>query len=232
MARPKKTDARWPKEVWHAPLAKILKMRLTEEGRFNEYSEKVKAKVAEGNVTTKAHNEVRKEYLKTEEEERAWYWEHLKKQTKELANKKASDKQKANIAAKKAANFAEALDMIENQTKVTLDDDLRWIYLHPALQRKSVATDQSARILITAEDILNPGHGEAPSRGAAVMLQQHVNDPPAFYEMYMKHAKGQKQVDTSGIPGGSEYSDDIGIEECRRLHRAALELEGAEQSSK
>lgn len=221
----KKTEAKWPKTVWHTSLANILRHRLTEEGRLPEYKEKLKALMATGVHATTAAAQIRQQYLKPELEEREWYHEYLKRKSKNHRNISAAIKQRNNHAAKRAANFAEALDLIENQTKATLDDDLRWIYLHCAMQRKSVTDDPSKRIMITADDILNPGHGEAPSRGAAIMLQEHVNNPPAFYEMYMKHTKGQKAVDTSGVPGGSEYSDDVGIEECRKLHKIALGIE-------
>lgn len=229
MSKLKKEDYRWSQEVWHTSLQKILTARLKADGLLAEYKAKLKAKMDEGLHSNTAAREVRKEYMRSEEEERAWYHEFLKARDKAEANKKAAIKQKNNIAAKKAANFAEALDMIENQTKATFEDDMQWVYCHPAMGRSAVSFDPTKPILITADDILNPGHGEAPSRGAAMLLQHNVNNPKEFFDRFEKFAKGRKQTDTSGVPGGSEYNDDIGIAECRRLHRIALELEGSDE---
>jgi len=74
--------------------------------------------------------------------------------------------------------------------------DIKWIQNHPAMSRKSRQKNE-ATVLLTAEDILSPPHGQAPSRYAATSLQTWVNRPDDFFKIVLnEQKKASKEDDT------------------------------------
>jgi len=90
--------------------------------------------------------------------------------------------------------------------------ELSWIRSHPAMARQERSPDRGKPILLTAEDILSPPNGCAPSRSAAHELQHWVNSPEEFWKKgYDERRKKQAVTGT----GATEIMQDI--EEIRRL---------------
>ncbi len=87
---------------------------------------------------------------------------------------------------------------------------LDWIASHPAMSR--LQEEGKATVVLTVDDVLNPPHGKAPSRGAVMALQNWANRPNKFYEMMLSEQK--KQVED---PEAKNVDLDPGLEEVERM---------------
>ena len=75
-------------------------------------------------------------------------------------------------------------------------------------QQKNNLTD----VLITANDILYPPHGQAPSRAAVIALQHWANFPQQFYkELLGEQIKHIEDGETSKV------NKDMVLEDVKRL---------------
>ena len=128
--------------------------------------------------------------------------------------------------AKEASTRAE-LEFEEALNQLPIDADqkveINWIRNHPAMARKARLQNQEERVLITAPDILNPSHGPAPSRSAAIQLQNWADNPSEFNKQLAGLVKrmdgGESQRDDGCI-------EDDGIAEVERIYREFFSPQG------
>jgi hypothetical protein len=107
-------------------------------------------------------------------------------------------------------NLEQAVMTLPNTAPISVD--IEWIREHPAMMRMTRQKDKLKDILITAEDILRPPHGSAPSKSAVYALQHWVNHPQQFYKELLgeqkKHLEERK---------AAKADEDIGLEEIEWL---------------
>jgi len=77
-------------------------------------------------------------------------------------------------------SFAEAVATLPLEATPAIE--LSWIRSHPAMARQERNPNRGEPILLTADDILSPANGKAPSRSAAHELQHWVNSPEEFWK--------------------------------------------------
>jgi len=101
----------------------------------------------------------------------------------------------------------------------TAQAEIDWIRAHPAMARMNRTQDRISNVLITAEDILSPPHGPAPSKGAVYALQHWANHPTEFFKNLLSE---QKKATDSGGPNGTIGGDDLS-----EVERLLIEVGGA-----
>jgi hypothetical protein len=94
-----------------------------------------------------------------------------------------------------------------------------WASSHPAINRLDRLEDKTKNIRLTADDVLCPCNGPAPSQRAARLLQHWVNSPRKFWEQFLGQAK--KGVGESN-PTGQETVEDDGIADVQAMVRDVL----------
>ena len=62
------------------------------------------------------------------------------------------------------------------------EEILDWIGGHPAMGWHIRMEEEDGPIILNAKDILEPPHGSAPCRIAAILLQYFVNRPEQFFD--------------------------------------------------
>ena len=102
--------------------------------------------------------------------------------------------------------------------------ELDWVRAHPAMGRLARSKDKTVDIEISVDDVLDPLHGAAPSKGAVAMLQYWSNRPQKFWEMLLSEHK--KQISTEDPRGKLDPEEDLEkveriLKQCvtSRVHR-------------
>jgi hypothetical protein len=115
------------------------------------------------------------------------------------------------ITSRAEAEFEEAL----NQLPMTADPqvEVAWIRAHPAMARKARLVNPEERVLITADDVLRSSHGPAPSRSAAIALQNWSDNPGEFNKQLASIVKRTE----GGGPNDEGVIEDTGIGEINKM---------------
>lgn len=157
-----------------------------------------KKKPATKSLKTAPDSELTPEQLKKREQAREW-----------------SRRSRAKAAERKL--MATLVDIPQSSTAAR---ELAWIRAHPAMSR---GARQGSTVILTAEDVLSPPHGKAPSQSAVNQLQHWVNKPDEFFKQLM-------QVERKQISESSESEallDDDLPPEVTRIDEMLQLIEGA-----
>lgn len=76
--------------------------------------------------------------------------------------------------------FAEAIATLP--TQAPLAAEIEWVRSHPAMTRRQRSGERGPLVL-TAEDVLDPANGPAPSQSAVQQLQVWSDKPAEFFKM-------------------------------------------------
>jgi hypothetical protein len=111
-----------------------------------------------------------------------------------------------------AITFEDALNELPTEADPRVE--IAWIRNHPAMARKARSSDSAQPVIISAADILNPSHGGAPSRAAAIQLQNWAENPTEFNKQF---AGLVKKTDGGDTGKDLDIVVDDGLDEVRRL---------------
>lgn len=131
---------------------------------------------------------------------------------------KRREEQRKSRARKAERILMETLAKIPQSS--TAAKELAWIRAHPAMSR---GARMGTSVIITADDVLSPPHGKAPSQSAVNQLQHWVNKPDEFFKQLM-------QVERKQISEASESEvllDDDLPPEVTRIDEMLQLIEGA-----
>lgn len=182
-------------------IRKIFRRRMEREGRVKEYEAKIKEIQA---LTGKGFGQSQFPAMK-----------HLgyqgPKEERELHEAWLQEEERK-VEEAKFQTFEEALRELPDkaQTNVELD----WIATHPAMARRNRQVD-GREIRLTREDVLNPPQGKAPSRAAAIELQNWVNQPKKFFEYMMSVRK--KEIGAVESVESAAVTVDPGVDEIMSI---------------
>lgn len=190
--------------------------RMDREGRLEEFRKRVRERQERyGELFHKARNAVMKEMG----------WEGVAKE-RELAEKAKQERKagalRMNIKAEQDAireeqrigEFSEAVKTLPD--KAPAGDEMDWIRAHPAMGRRSRQGDGSP-VVISAEDVLYPSHGPAPSKAAVYALQNWANNPQEFYKQLLTEHKKRTEQD-----GGRSMDSDQDLDEVEALLKQVI----------
>lgn len=191
---------------------KLFVERLTREGRRDEWRQAVRDAQRETGLQygAAAWTAMRRLGYLDADNERALYaeWQASLK-AKEQAVVEQQVEQKLD-AARLDMSFEQALDSLP----ATADPraEFEWIKGHVAMCRKSRMADD-APVVITADDVLCASHGAAPSRAAAIALQNFASAPNEFVKQMASFVKRTESSD----PVKDEFIADENLAEVERL---------------
>lgn len=101
-----------------------------------------------------------------------------------------------------------------------------WVRVHPAMMYADrMAAKDTTKVIIRAEDILDPPHGCAPSKAAVSLLQCWVNNAKEFHKLYLTKK-------TTADTKSGEVVADPDIAEVERLLKEVLDGIRAEQEQR
>lgn len=124
----------------------------------------------------------------------------------------ARDASKRNAAMRGPHAFEVAFAMLPDTAAPKTEMD--WIRAHPAMMRKIRAKDTIATIQLTAQDVLSPPHGQAPSKSAVLALQHWANKPDEFFKMLMTEHKKNSEAAASAEKKVESVAD---LQEVERM---------------
>jgi hypothetical protein len=187
--------------------------RMKRDGRDKEWYAKVKeVRAATGKPFNAAAWQAMKEMgYEGPEKEKALYREyqetlHLTSEQKSLAKEREAINEERRIES-----FEEAMKTLPDEAPPA--DEIRWQRTHPVMLRRSRDKNKIQDILLTADDILYPINGKAPSKAAVIELQYWVNHPTKFYEQLM----GERKKTMEGSDTNTPATKDAGLPEIERL---------------
>lgn len=93
--------------------------------------------------------------------------------------------------------------------------ELEWVGGHPAILRYDLQSDQTKKVMITADDILHAPNGLPPSRRAVSQLVHWANRVGEFHKQLLLTNKKAVFVGDEGQAAEDEH--DIGLKEVRDL---------------
>ncbi len=124
---------------------------------------------------------------------------------------------KANGPTSTATTFDKALIGLPANADEGVEN--KWVRAHIALTRKQRQDDDTKKIRITGEDIINAAHGPCPSREAANKLQYWANHPQEVFKnlaVPMKNnAEGEASKETDVV-------EDVELAEVERLLKEVM----------
>ena len=143
----------------------------------------------------------------------------LIKNTKPPSIKKARKKQ-----AQDQAKIDEIIS--ELPERADTDEEMHWVTIHPANNRRLAEKNSKILISITEEDILSSTAGPCPSRYAAMLLIRFVNDPGSINKMIVARVQKEQRSKTSGgIAGGpSEFDHMDDLTDAHKYHENVARL--------
>lgn len=178
--------------------------RMRREGREKEFREKITAAIqATGQRFNQVSWPVMREmgYISAADER-----DRLRKheETMHLTSRQlANETIKEEIRAERVIeNFEEAVRMLPD--KCSVSDEIDWIRAHPAMSRLGRSKNNLKHVDITAEDVLMPPHGRAPSKSAVYALQHWCNMPNEFYKQILAEQKKRQEDGTTPLSGETE----------------------------
>jgi len=182
--------------------------RLRREGRYQKYlavlrerSGGFENKVAWNKIAPTVMKEFGYEGPKKEREIHATYLASKHKGL--LAEQLRAEKEEIR-KERVVENYEDALRGLPNRASSAVE--MEWIRAHPAVSRLDRQKDQTKQVILTAEDVLLPPHGPAPSKYAVQALQHWVNRPGKFFEQMLSEDK--KAMVESEV-AASEVIDDL-----------------------
>lgn len=193
---------------------KLFGERLEREGRKQEWFRRIKEIQQETgkdwkNSSWVAMREMGYKGPKDERAREAARLEEIELAAEERA-KKRIEKENA-IEGEVVRCFDEVLCGLPD--KASDVENLAWVKAHPAMSRLDRQVDKTKPIIISADELLSPPHGPAPSKAAANALQHFANRPGEFYKQILQEQKKQG--------GGKETSapeeQDINLDEVERM---------------
>ena len=185
--------------------------RVHREGRGKEYTSLVKKLQAEGMTLYAARYKAAREMgYQGPKVERALYedWQKLQRGRLMQANleeQRESVREEVN-AARKALDWDEIFIGLPEQADPMVE--VNWVRAHPAMNRWRRQADKTKFVYVEAADIVG-----APSRSAANMLVEWVNQPYEFQKQWVGEAKKRKAEDAASAAS----SRDMGIAEAQRI---------------
>lgn len=187
--------------------------RMKREGRYRAFQDEIKRLKAE---TGKGFNHVKWAAMRnmgytTADRERELLAEHER-----TLHKTSMEKEREKIQAEikeeqKIASFDEVVRSLPDSSSHA--KEINWVRAHPAMVKKNRQKDKSKEVEITAEDVLCPPHGPAPSKAAVYMLQHWANNPNEFFKQVLSEHKKVSGEDEEGGKGVA----DVGLAEVERL---------------
>lgn len=197
----------------------LFMARLAREMRLHEYMIERRKRIKNGQDTTQIDRELKEKFgYLGQLGEREAYMDELNGHTLTV---KASKAEQTARSREKLRNrpFEAAFAKLPDKASVEVEVD--WVRSHPAMARKARisrrANATGETILIDEKDLLSAPHGPCPSKGAAIMLQNWVNQPDKFVITILAEQKkglaGDKNANKSGEEDESnehiESIDDI-----------------------
>lgn len=190
---------------------KIFYRRMRREGRYEAYNKRVKEIMKETEAAgerafySHASRQARKEFgyagPKGERQLEAQYLEQLEKNR--LMEKLKAEREEIR-EERRVENFESALRELPDSASSAVE--IAWIRAHPAMSRKSRGKASVEPVLISAEDVLSPPHGRAPSKAAVHALQYWANHPQKFFE---KILDAQRKKDSDEEASEAEADEDL-----------------------
>jgi hypothetical protein len=110
--------------------------------------------------------------------------------------------------------------------RAPVETEWNWVRNHVAMTRKKRQADREKLVEVSVVDVLEAGHGKAPSQFAAQMLINYVDSPDEFFKLVMGEDK--KSVNTSG-PGTSENKEQV-TDDLSHLKRVHAQFVAAKQA--
>jgi hypothetical protein len=207
-------------EALQAPLKEpncrqLFVQRMERVGRKDEWDERIKVNVAAGMFfSTAANCAMRGMGCLGMEDERRRQQYFLEHGQDEVAG--------AVVPSENVANDP-LFDVVLRQLPdtATTNVELDWIGAHTAMSRKARSQNR-ADIVLSADDVMRPAHGRAPSKRAVNALQHWAQHPAEFYKGMMSEQKRKMRDDADG---NATVVKDMGLAEVERILK---EMEGAE----
>ena len=171
----------------------LFSERMKRERRYDEFVKRVNAAMEEtGKTWMGAVWPVMREMgYEGPNQERALYQEYLEAQSKKACQGQIQAERDEIRRERIRENFEMALASLPDSASVGAEMD--WIRAHPAMIRLSRQNNPSKQVVISADDILSPAHGRAPSKSAVAALQHWANHPAEFFkQMLSEHKKKQE----------------------------------------
>jgi hypothetical protein len=180
-------------------------------GRRAEWTERFGKMKASGTATGKVKSLLMKEmgYLGATEERklyRQWIKGHPERALPGDPLKAEETKEEESARNQR---FAEAVARLPDNAAPA--EEIAWIRAHPAMCRLDRQASKGD-VLIDERDVLDPGHGRAPSKAAVMALQHWANRPKDFFRLLLTEDK--KKSDDADTP---KAETDMGLEEVERL---------------
>jgi hypothetical protein len=190
--------------------------RMQSEGRLGLFQERVAKLVADGLARTKKEAEwmtMRKMGYQGPKLEKAL----APGVSAKIKEKEAEVKVGADIAKLDEAigngDYLKAYNSLPNAAQA--EEEMTWISSHP-LMDIALITEEPPKI--TADDILNPSNGKAPSKAAVLGLRRWLRDPDAFYSELLKETRKKTGQGELGAKGDVDP-------QVSEIHRMLKELE-------
>lgn len=188
---------------------KLFVERMKRDGRGDEWHAVVKKLMADtgkqfGSVVWEA---MRQMGYEGPDRERELHAEHLKNLDRSAQERRRLEERTEIIQERIVESFDEAMRMLPDTASPA--DEIDWIRAHPAMARKSRITKGDDHVMISAEDILMPPHGRAPSKSAASALQHWANHPIEFFKLLLTEHKKKTDGDGSGKMETEEDLDEV-----------------------
>jgi hypothetical protein len=169
----------------------MFRIRVLEHGGKRQEWRKINREIAKAHpekTVSQVANEARRRmgYIGTKDE-RIKYIDWIEQK------KLAQDNNRASRERGRVREFEAALELLPDSCDPS--DSVQWVQAHPAMSRKGRMKEKDAVVMLSAEDILCPPHGRAPSRYAATALQTWVNHPSDFFRLILNEHKKKSGQD-------------------------------------
>lgn len=198
-------------------------LRMKREGRYSEYQSVIDDVIRELGCDRRKAIGVAMRRLgfagARKEKKKHQEWERVQAKTAmeieaERLRLARSEKTKAEYAAIDEEQREFEFERAFASLPTVADPQTEWEWLggHPAMMRKDRAKSDLKRIELSAEDILSPPHGIAPSKRAVLQLQHWCNAPREFYKAMIGVHKKQQEGE-----GASEVGQDEDLAEVERM---------------
>jgi hypothetical protein len=203
----------------------LFRMRMQRDGREKELDELIAKHKEQGKSRRQSICAAMREmgYPGPEKERRLW----------EAAKGKAmmNRRRQNNRDFKKKYYERRRMDDIEKAIlslpqRAPVETEWNWVRNHVAMTRKKRQADREKLVEVSVVDVLEAGHGKAPSQFAAQMLINYVDSPDEFFKLVMGEDK--KSVNTSG-PGTSENKEQV-TDDLSHLKRVHAQFVAAKQA--
>jgi len=195
----------------------LFSERMKRDGRYKEFVDRVEKRMEEESKTwTGAVWPVMREMgYEGPNQERALYQKLLEASHKTALQTQVQATRNEIREERLRENFELALAELPDTAPVAVEMD--WIRAHPAMMRQSRQSSPK-QVSISADDVLCPPHGKAPSKGAANALQHWVNHTAEFFKQMLSEHKKKQETQAAQQREMDEDLDEIEalLKEIRR----------------